>query len=76
MHPSRGPAARILAVCREREVDGIAMATRGRAGVARWITPSATMKVLRECNVPLLSIRAESRARSAGFGALSAAGRH
>jgi nucleotide-binding universal stress UspA family protein len=70
------PAGRILEVCRERQADGIAMATRGRSGLSRWMTPSTTLKVLRECNVPLLTVRAESRMRSARLGSLAAAGLH
>lgn len=70
------PADRIVALCREREIDGIAMATRGRTGLSRLVTPSATLKVLRESPVPLLTVRSESRAGAAGFRSLSAAGRH
>lgn len=70
------PAGRILDVCREREADAIAMATRGGSGFTRWVIPSTTLKVLRDCNVPLLSVRAESRARAERFGSMSAAGRH
>jgi len=70
------PAERILAACRDRGADAIAMATRGRTGFHQWVAPSATLKVLRECNVPLLTVRARARARTAGFGSLSAAGRH
>ncbi len=70
------PVDRILAVCRDREADAIAMATRGRTGFTRWVAPSATLQVLRECNVPLLAIRAEARARAADVGSMSAAGRH
>jgi len=70
------PAERILEVCRERRVDWIAMATRGRSSLARWLTPSATLRVLRQTVRPLLTVRAAPAARPVGFGAPAALGRH
>jgi nucleotide-binding universal stress UspA family protein len=57
-------------------VDWIAMATRGRSSLSRWLTPSATLRVLRETGQPLLSVRAEPAARPVGLGAPTALGRH
>lgn len=68
------PAERILSVCRERSADWIAMATRGRSGFARWLTPSATHRVLRESSLPVLTTRAESSTRSRVYGRLSVPG--
>jgi nucleotide-binding universal stress UspA family protein len=70
------PPERILAACRDRDADAIAMATRGRSGLSRWVSPSSTLKVLRECRVPLLTVRSESRVRSAGIGTLPAVRHH
>jgi nucleotide-binding universal stress UspA family protein len=55
----RGDAAeRILAVCRERRVDWIAMATRGKS---RLLTRAVTRKVLRGARLPLLTVRAAGK---------------
>jgi nucleotide-binding universal stress UspA family protein len=70
------PAERILAVCRDRRVDWIAMATRGRSSLSRWLAPSATLRVLRETGRPLLTVRAQLAAHPVGLGAPSALGRH
>ena len=70
------PAEQILEVCRDRRVDWIAMATRGRSSLSRWLTPSATLRVLRQTGQPLLTVRAEPSARPVGLGAPSALGRH
>lgn len=51
------PAGRILAVCRERRVDWIAMATRGRSGL---FTRTVTRKILRGTRLPLLTVRASA----------------
>jgi nucleotide-binding universal stress UspA family protein len=52
----RGDAAeRILSVCRERRVDWVAMATRGKSGL---LTRAVTRKVLRGTRLPLLTVRA------------------
>jgi len=68
------PAERILSVCRERSADWIAMTTRGRSGFSRWLTPSATHRVLRESSLPVLTTRAESSSRSRIYGRLSVPG--
>jgi len=70
------PAEQILSVCRERRVDWIAMATRGRSSLSRWLTPSATLRVLRRTGRPLLTVRAVPAARPVGLGAPPALGRH
>ena len=70
------PAEQILSVCRDRRVDWIAMATRGRSSLSRWLTPSATLRVLRRTGRPLLTIREVPAARPVGLGAPPALGRH
>jgi nucleotide-binding universal stress UspA family protein len=70
------PVERILAACRDRRVDFIAMATRGRSSLSRWLTPSATLRVLRQTGRPLLTVRAELEARRVGLGAPSELARH
>ena len=70
------PAEQILSVCRDRRVDWIAMATRGRSSLSRWLTPSATLRVLRQTGRPLLTIREVPAARPVGLGAPPALGRH
>jgi nucleotide-binding universal stress UspA family protein len=73
---SGDPVERILTVCRDREVDGIAMSTRGRSGLLRWISPSATLHVLRQTWLPTLTVRSAPAARAVGLGAPHALGRH
>lgn len=70
------PAERIVEICRDRRVDWIAMATRGRSSLSRWLTPSATLRVLRQTGQPLLTVRSEPSARPVGLGAPTALGRH
>lgn len=70
------PGERIPAVCRDRGVDAVAMATRGRSSLARWLAPSTTLKVLRQAGLPLLTVRSVSAARPVGLGAPAALGRH
>jgi nucleotide-binding universal stress UspA family protein len=70
------PVERILASCRDRHVDWIAMATRGRSSLSRWLAPSATLRVLRETAQPLLTVRAAPAVRPVGLGAPSVLGRH
>ncbi|HVR87887.1 MAG TPA: universal stress protein [Planctomycetota bacterium] len=70
------PVERILAACRDRRVDWVAMATRGRSSLSRWLAPSATLRVLRQTGLPLLTVRAELAARRVGLGAPPALGRH
>jgi nucleotide-binding universal stress UspA family protein len=48
------PARRIVEVCREHQVDLIAMATHGRKGLPRLREGSVTESVLRHAQVPLL----------------------
>jgi nucleotide-binding universal stress UspA family protein len=58
----RGDAAeRILAACRERRVDWIAMATRGKT---RFLNRAVTRKVLRGTLLPLLTVRAAAAVRN------------
>jgi nucleotide-binding universal stress UspA family protein len=73
---SGDPVERILAACRDREVDWIAMSTRGRSSLSRWISRSATLQVLRQTWLPTLTIRAVPVARPVGLGASPALGRH
>jgi nucleotide-binding universal stress UspA family protein len=40
------------------KADMVAMSTRGRSGVSRWVIGSVAEKVLREGNRPLLLVRA------------------
>jgi nucleotide-binding universal stress UspA family protein len=72
---SGDPVERILALCRERAVDWVAMCTRGRSGLSRWISPSATLQVLRRTRLPVLTVRARPAARPVGLGAPAALGR-
>jgi len=72
---SGDPVGRILAVCRDRGVDCIAMSTRGRSSLSRWIAPSATLRVLRESWLPTLTIRSDPAVRPVGLGAPHALGR-
>jgi nucleotide-binding universal stress UspA family protein len=55
------PAERILSVCRERRVDWIAMATRGKSGL---LTRAVSRKVLRGTRLPLLTLRASATLRN------------
>jgi nucleotide-binding universal stress UspA family protein len=68
------PAARIFALCREREVDWIAMATRGRSAFSRWLLPSVTNRILREADRPVLTVRLEPAAVAGTFQKASAPG--
>jgi nucleotide-binding universal stress UspA family protein len=51
------PAAEILSVVHDQKADLVAMATHGRAGVARMMFGSVAEKVLRKAEVPLLLVR-------------------
>lgn len=51
------PAAGILRAAEELDVDLIAMATHGRAGIARMLLGSVTDKVLRGAHTPILVCR-------------------
>lgn len=51
------PRRVILESCRLLGADMIAMATRGRSGIRRWMGGSVTESILREASVPLLVVR-------------------
>lgn len=51
------PADAILDWAAEHDVDLIAMATRGQAGIRRWLLGSVADKVVRSAHVPLLLLR-------------------
>ncbi|MCC7369245.1 MAG: universal stress protein [Chloroflexi bacterium] len=51
------PASIIVRVADDREVDMIAMATRGRGGLRRVLLGSVTTETLRQARVPLLLVR-------------------
>jgi len=59
------PVDRILKTVREQEIDLIAMATHGRAGLSRVTAGSVTEEVLRKAEVPLLVTRVAAPARKA-----------
>lgn len=67
-------AERILSVCRDRDVDWIAMATRGRSGLSRWLLPSATHRILQQTRVPVLTVRSEPVLQFPKVGRLSVPG--
>ncbi|HLY09947.1 MAG TPA: universal stress protein [Planctomycetota bacterium] len=73
---SGNPAERILAACRNRDVDWIAMSTRGRSVLSRWFTPSTTLQVLRQSWVPTLTVRSDPAARPLGLESPGLLGRH
>ncbi|NQT72116.1 MAG: universal stress protein [Chloroflexi bacterium] len=54
------PADRIVNFSEEEDFDLIVMSTHGHGGVSRWAAGSVTRKVMHECNVPLLLIKAMS----------------
>ncbi len=51
-------AEEIIKTARETSADLIAMSTHGRSGLSRWALGSVTDKVLREGQVPVLTVRA------------------
>lgn len=51
------PVDRILKTIREQQIDLVAMATHGRAGLSRVTSGSVTEEVLRKAEVPLLVTR-------------------
>ena len=54
----KGDAAReILRAVEERGVDSVVMATHGRKGLGRLLLGSVAEKVVRECPVPVLTVR-------------------
>jgi nucleotide-binding universal stress UspA family protein len=56
---------RILKTVREQQIDLIAMATHGRAGLSRVTAGSVTEEVLRKAEVPLLVTRVAPPAKKA-----------
>jgi nucleotide-binding universal stress UspA family protein len=50
------PAAAILTVAEQHQVDGIVMATHGRSGVRRFVLGSVTEKVIRSSSRPVLAV--------------------
>jgi len=59
------PVDRILKTVREQQIDLIAMATHGRAGLSRVTAGSVTEEVLRKAEVPLLVTRVAQPAKKA-----------
>jgi nucleotide-binding universal stress UspA family protein len=59
MHDERPVARAILEYAREHDVDLIALASRGRRGLARLFRSSVADRVVRGANVPVLVIRAD-----------------
>ena len=55
-------AGEILKLADEIKADMIAMSTHGRTGISRWAFGSVTDKVLREANIPVLTVRAPKEA--------------
>ncbi len=55
------PSAAILSVADGDDIDGIVMSTHGRGGVSRWVNGSVADKVLRQCDVPILLVRAHEQ---------------
>lgn len=55
------PAKTILGYTKGRDVDLIAMCTRGLDIISRWIWGSVTNKVLRRAEIPVLVMSAASR---------------
>lgn len=52
-------AEEIIKAAREINADLIAMSTHGRSGLSRWALGSVTDKILREGNIPVLTVRAK-----------------
>jgi len=50
------PAARILEVAKEEDVDLIIMSTHGRSGVPRWLFGSVAHRVLVHSSIPILLV--------------------
>ena len=55
--PGDNPAQAILTFSQEQGVDLIAMSTRGRSGLGRWVFGSTADKVLQSTTTPLLLLR-------------------
>ena len=54
------PAREILAAARERQAAMIVMGTHGRKGLAHALLGSVAEKVIRESDVPVLTVRTEA----------------
>ncbi len=54
------PAEVILRTARRVQADLIAMGTHGRSGFNRWMLGSVTERVLRESEIPVLTVRRET----------------
>lgn len=52
------PASAILEYVDEQGIDLVAMGTHGRTGIERYVAGSVTERVVRESDVPVLSVRA------------------
>ncbi|MEF8815148.1 MAG: universal stress protein, partial [Halovenus sp.] len=57
------PADEIRTYRDDHDVDLIAMGTHGRTGVGRYLAGSVTENVLRQADVPVLTVRATDRSR-------------
>jgi nucleotide-binding universal stress UspA family protein len=66
--------ARILALCRERSVDWVAIATRGRSAISRWLLPSLTHRILRGVPLPVLTVHVEQAVQPTPYRTLSVPG--
>jgi nucleotide-binding universal stress UspA family protein len=51
------PAEEILAYAAENDVDVVVMATHGRRGLDRYLLGSVTERVVRQSDVPVLTVR-------------------
>jgi nucleotide-binding universal stress UspA family protein len=52
------PALEILQAIEDEDADLIVMTTHGRGGLSRWVFGSVAEKVLRNCRIPMLVMRA------------------
>lgn len=59
LEASEQVAARILAYADQADVDLIVMGTHGRSGIARFLLGSVAEHVLRQANVPVMTVRSE-----------------
>jgi len=58
MHsPYGNPAENILSVCKQQQIDLVAMSTHGRSGISRWLLGSVAEKVVRHSEIPVLLYR-------------------
>lgn len=61
------PADEILAYVEDNDIDLIAMGTRGRTGLARYLTGSVARRVLRLAPVPVLTVRSDAAEPSESY---------